>query len=92
MLFSNADEELQKLKTLKAEIEEINALQIDKLFVTVEDIQRIFGCCERRAREFMNLPGLNVVKLGKEPLVNINVLNEFTQQRIVLSEMKKNSS
>lgn len=86
MLFSNADEELEKLKLLKEEIDKINEIEVDKLFVGVDDIARIFQCSERRAREFMNLPGLNIVKLGSKPFVNINSLNEFTQQRIVMAE------
>ncbi len=86
MVFSNADEELKKLELLKEEIEKINSLEVDKLFVSVDDIARIFQCSDRRAREFMNLPGLQVVKLGSKPFVNINVLNEFTKQRIVMSE------
>ncbi len=42
LLFSNADEELEKLKVIKQEIEEINTLELDKMFVGVEDIQRVF--------------------------------------------------
>lgn len=89
MVFSNVDEELEKLNTLKESIEEIKSLQIDKMFAGVKDIMRIFDCSERRAREFLNLDGLNIVKLGHDPYVNIFVLNEFTQQRIVMAEMKK---
>lgn len=89
LLFSNADEELEKLKILKQEIEEINKLELSKMFVGVEDIQKTFGCCKRRAQDFFKLPGLEVIKLGSEPYVNIGVLYEFTKQRIVMSEINK---
>lgn len=89
MVFSNVDEELEKLNKIKEIVEEVNFFQIDKMFAGVEDIMRIFDCSERRAREFLNLDGLNIVKLGHDPYVNIFVLNEFTQQRIVMAEMKK---
>ena len=89
MLFSNADEELEKLKLIKQEIEEINTLELDKMFVGVEDIQKTFGCCKRRAQDFFKLPGLEIIKIGNDPYVNIWVLYEFTKQRIVFSEMNK---
>ena len=85
MVFSNADEELEKLKLLKEEIDSINEIELEKLFVSVEDISRIFQCSERRAREFINSIDC-IVKLGSKPYVNINVLNEFTKQRIVMLE------
>ncbi len=89
MVFSNVDEELEKLNKIKEMVEEINFLEAEKMFLGVKDIMHIFECSERRAREFLNLDGLNVVKLGHDPKVNIFVLNEFTQQRIVMAEIKK---
>ncbi|MCM1286641.1 MAG: hypothetical protein NC227_10855 [Bacteroides sp.] len=86
MIFSNTDEELEKLKQLKNVIDEVNSLEIDKLFVSKEKLAKALGCSERAAGEFMNSPGFPLLKIGGKPMVNIFALNEYTQQRIVLSE------
>lgn len=86
MIFSNADEELEKLKQLKKVIDEVNSLEINKLFVSKEQLAKALGCSERAAGEFMNSSGFPLLKIGGKPMVNIFALNEYTQQRIVLSE------
>lgn len=86
MIFSNADEELEKLKQLKTVIDDVNNLELDKLFVSKEQLAKALGCSERAAGEFMNSPGFPLLKIGGKPMVNIFALNEYTQQRIVLSE------
>lgn len=86
MVFSNADEELEKLKQLKNVIDEVNKIEIDKLFIGKEQLAKALGCSERAAGEFMNSPGFPLLKIGGKPMVNIFALNEYTQQRIVLAE------
>lgn len=86
MVFSNADEELERLKEVKKAVDEINHIEADKLFLSKEELAKLLKCSERAAGEFMNLPGFPLVKIGKVPMVNIFALNEFTQNRIVLNE------
>ncbi len=86
MVFSNADEEMKKIKELKSAIDEINSIEIDKLFISKEQLAEALGCSNRAAGEFMNSPGFPLLKIGGKPMVNVFALNEYTQQRIVLSE------
>lgn len=86
MIFSNADEELDKLKQVLEMTKEINAIEAKKLFLSKKDIAELLECSERAAGELMNLPEFPLVKIGKTPMVNIFAFNEFTQNRIVLNE------
>lgn len=89
MIFSNVDEEIEKLNEIKKLCESINTLEADKLFIGKAQLAEMLNCSERAAGEFMNLPGFPVIKIGSSPMVNVFALCDFTRQRIVLSEMKK---
>ena len=89
MVFSNTDEELERMRLLKEEIEQWNEIEADKLFLGVKKLAEMLECSERSAREFMDLPGFPLLKIGNKPKVNVFALNEFTQQRIVMSEITK---
>jgi len=89
MVFSNTDEELEKIKMLKEQIESFNKIEADKMFLGVKKLAEMLECSERSAREFMDLPGFPLLKIGNKPMVNVFALNEFTQQRIVMSEITK---
>lgn len=93
MIFENVNTELEKLKATVDEIEKstenINRMEVDKLFLTKEQLAKLLNCSERAAGEFMNLPGFPLIKVGGTSMVNVFALNEFTQQRLVMAEMKK---
>ncbi len=88
MVYSNADEEIKKYEKIKALCEEINSVEADKLFLNKEQLAELFGCSIRAAGEFMNAPGFPLIKIGGKSLVNIFALNEYTQQRVIVSEVK----
>ena len=88
MVFSNADEEIQKLEKVKAISEEINAIEVKNIFISKEQLAELFGCSIRAAGEFMNAPGFPLLKIGGKSFVNVFALNEYTQQRIIVSEGK----
>ena len=89
MVFSNVDEEMEKLINLKEIVEQINEVNIENLFVSKEQLATALGCSVRAAGEFMNSPGFPLIKIGSKSMVNIFALNDFTQQRIVLAEERK---
>lgn len=89
MIFSNVDEEIEKLKMVKELVNEINSIECKKMFVSREQLAEVFGCSVRAAGEFMNENGFPLIKIGGKSFVNIFALNEFTQQRIVLAEERK---
>lgn len=89
MVFSNADEEIKKYEKIKELCEEINTVEADKLFLTKEQLASLFGCSVRAAGEFMNAPGFPLLKIGGKSLVNIFALNKYTQQRIIVTEVKR---
>lgn len=89
MVFSNADEEIKKYEKIKELCKEINTVEADKLFLSKEQLASLFGCSVRAAGEFMNSPGFPLIKIGGKSLVNIFALNEYTQQRIIVTEGKR---
>lgn len=86
MFVSNADEELRMLKQAKAAGEEINKIEADKLFIDKKQLAQIWGCSEKTVARLMNESDFPLLKLGNRMLVNVFALNEYTQQRIILSE------
>lgn len=85
----NYDEELRKLENLKALANEINAVEIEKLFIGAEEIAKALRCSERRAKEFMRSPGFPVIDIGGKPVVNVFALAEFTKSRIEYADLKR---
>ncbi len=85
----NYDEEMKRLKELKALADEVNAVELDKLFVTAEQIAKALQCSERRAKELMRSPGFPAIDLGGKPVVNVFALAEYTQNRIDYSDIKR---
>lgn len=83
------DDELERLKALKKLAEEINSIEIDKLFVDSEQVAKALRCCERRAKDLMRSPGFPSINLGNKPVVNVFALAEYCKQRIDYEEMKK---
>lgn len=91
MVFYNIDDEIEKLKKLKELTDNINTIEIEKMFISKEQLAKIFGCSVRTAGEFMNNPDFPLIKIGNKPMVNVFALNEYTQQRLVFAEQKKSN-
>lgn len=85
----NYDEEVKMLQNLKKLADEVNAVELDKLFVNSKQVAEALGCCERRARELMRSPGFPSINLGSQPVVNIFALAEYTRQRIEYADWKR---
>ncbi len=81
MVFSNVDEEIEKLKKVKELVNEINGIDYKKLFVSKEQLAEVFGCSVRAAGEFMNEKGFPLTKIGGKSMVNIFALDEYTRVR-----------
>lgn len=85
----NYEEEAEMLKKLKELADEVNAVELDKLFVNSEQVAKALGCCERRARELMRSPGFPSINLGATPVVNIFALADYTRERIEYNDLKR---
>lgn len=83
------DEDMEKLKALKALADEVNSVELDKLFVTAEQLAQALGCSERRARELMRSPGFPSINLGTTPVVNVFALADYTRERIEYNDLKR---
>ena len=89
MIQNEYEKELERLEKLKHLVDEINSIEIETLFVSQKKLAQVLGCSERAAGELMHSPGFPLIKVGGKAMVNIFALNEYTQHRVVLSEMKK---
>ncbi len=83
------EEETAKLKELKRLTDEINAVELDKLFIGAEDVAKALRCSVRRAKEFMREPDFPSINLGGKPVVNVFALSEYTMRRIEYSQLKR---
>ena len=86
MLISNADEELNMIKKAQEAGKELNKIEVDKLFIDKKQLAQVCGCSEKVAGRLMNEKDFPLIKLGNRMLVNVFALNEYTQQRIILSD------
>lgn len=84
----NYEKEAEMLKNLKELADEVNSVEIEKLFVNSEQLAKALGCSERRAKELMRSPGFPSINLGASPVVNIFALAEFTKNRIEYNDIK----
>ena len=89
MVFSNVDEEIEKLKKFNEMSKNFNAMEVDKMYISKEQLAEIFQCSSRAAGEFMNSPGFPLIKIGGKSFVNVFALDDYTRTRRVISESKR---
>lgn len=86
MFISNADEELKMLQQAKTAGEELNRIEVEKLFIDKKQLAELWSCSEKAVGRLMNGKDFPLIKIGNRMLVNVFALNEYTHHRIILSE------